>query len=231
MTEISPTERGVSMHRLVSGDDVARLARSAEQILSLIKAIDVRSDDRAKSSDEAVGCATTLRPHPNGRVDDDALVRTVKDVVRLHRLAPDFGATDLFGNKAWLVMLELFVAGRTGAAMPVTHVCLSLGGSQSSGMRCVADMERRTLIRSALDAKDARRRLIFLTPASEDLICRYLEDWIRERTAEPRKLQKSLGTSRAQDGQSDRHRFDHDFDAKKAPHPVASESGTENVLQ
>jgi hypothetical protein len=180
------------MRKVLASDDVARLARSAERLVRLAQAI----NERAMETESLV--VAPVYPAPLSRADSVAaesefLVRAAREALRLDRDRPQFGAPPLFQARAWPLMLELFIGECCGADTSVKTACLSVGGSQTSALRCILDLERLGVVESKPDEKDGRRRLLNLSANAR----REIQDYLERGTAEShRPIRVSLRMTR-----------------------------------
>jgi DNA-binding MarR family transcriptional regulator len=163
------------MRRVLANDDVARLARSAERLVRLAQAINERAKEWDGPEPQPVPVPAIAGPDLPA-VAAEPLVQAARDAIRAHRSRPDFGAPGMFHARAWPLMLELFIAESCGDDMPVKSACLALGGSQTSALRCILDLERLSVVESRSDEKDGRRRLLKLSASAR----RQLEDYLAQ---------------------------------------------------
>lgn len=117
----------------------------------------------------------------SSELPDGDLVAAASSLLRGLAKQPDFGAKDVVFNPAWQLLLELFVAQLEGRPVPVTNACLSLGTAQTTALRFLTDLERRSLIASVSDPADGRRRLIRLTPRVEAELRCYLQNAVEDQ--------------------------------------------------
>jgi hypothetical protein len=81
--------------------------------------------------------------------DSDAAL--VGDVARKafadrRRRARIAGTTDLFGEPAWDILLNLFIAACEGRRLSVAAVCADAGAPESTALRWIAVLEKRGMI-------------------------------------------------------------------------------------
>ncbi|WP_294306606.1 hypothetical protein [Sphingomonas yabuuchiae] len=206
------------MRRLIRDDDVARLVRAAERMARLAQDISERGSQETDASPDATPDIESPPPLPTEKLLDAS-----RQAIAAHLAQPDFDAPAIFRNPEWILMLELFAAGRTGVAVSVKSASLTLGGSPSSANRTLLDLERLGLIASASDEKDARRRLLTLTDRAESILYAYLSKQL-ERRMPPMRLSLKLSHAPSED------------DAALVSHEInspadASAPGMECILQ
>ncbi len=184
------------MRRAVMSDDVVRLVRAAQRMARLAQDIGERAQ-RDPDPPSLRGDGPVTHDVPAER-----LVHAAHDAMAAHRRQPDFGAPAIFRNPVWLLMLELFAARRTGAAVSVKAASLTLGSAASTANRTILDLERLGVIASLSDEKDARRRLLSLTADADAVLQRYLGQWI-ERREPALRLSMKLSQSNLDPQESD----------------------------
>jgi hypothetical protein len=73
----------------------------------------------------------------------DVARKTFADRRRRSQIA---GTGDLFGEPAWDILLNLFIAGCEGRRLSVAALCSDAGAPESTALRWIAVLERRGLI-------------------------------------------------------------------------------------
>ncbi len=89
------------------------------------------------------------------------------------RRAKWFGP-DLFGEPAWDILLDLFIATETGKQISVTSACIGAAVPLTTALRWLAMLETRCLIVRENDDKDARRSYVRLSDLGRELMTQYL---------------------------------------------------------
>jgi DNA-binding MarR family transcriptional regulator len=69
----------------------------------------------------------------------------------------------LFGEPAWDILLDLYIARKTRSTLQVSSVCAGAGVPSTTILRWIARLEREELITRVADKDDARRRHVSLT--------------------------------------------------------------------
>lgn len=87
------------------------------------------------------------------------------------------GIGGLFGEPAWDILLDVFIAQMTRRDIQVSSVCIEAGVPSTTILRWLARLEQEGLIYRASDNVDGRRRYVRLTPAGEDLMRRVLNSF------------------------------------------------------
>lgn len=76
----------------------------------------------------------------------------------------------LFGEPAWDILLDLFIADSRGVDIQVSSVCLDAGVPSTTILRWIARLEREALVYRIADSGDARRRYVRLTDQGKDMM-------------------------------------------------------------
>ena len=113
----------------------------------------------------------------DGHVDLDA--RNLSVALQLYeaRRRRDAAASikGLFGEPGWDILLDLFIARKTRAALQVSSVCAGAGVPSTTILRWIARLEREGLLSRTADQDDARRRYVSLTSKGLKLATELLE--------------------------------------------------------
>ncbi|MEP9357434.1 winged helix DNA-binding protein [Sphingomonas sp. KR3-1] len=85
------------------------------------------------------------------------------------------GNADLFGEPAWDILLDLFIAGEMGKQVSVTSACIGANTPPTTALRWLSLLEERGLVQRIPDLHDRRRALMRLTPKGDQSLRAYLE--------------------------------------------------------
>lgn len=94
----------------------------------------------------------------------------------------------LFGEPAWDILLDVFIAASRGQETQVSSVCIDAGVPSTTILRWIARLEREGLIYRQADTADARRRYVRLTPQGHALMERVLHAIIATGRPLPGKI-------------------------------------------
>jgi hypothetical protein len=75
-----------------------------------------------------------------------------------------FGVPDLFGEPAWDMLVDLFIAAEEGKRISVSSLCIASAVPMTTALRWIAILEARELISRSADSADARRFYLSLAP-------------------------------------------------------------------
>jgi hypothetical protein len=90
-----------------------------------------------------------------------------------------FGVPELFGEPAWDMLVDLFIASEEGKRISVSSLCIASAVPMTTALRWIAILETRNLILRTTDPVDARRFFISLAPETHSKIKTHFE---RERS-------------------------------------------------
>jgi len=81
--------------------------------------------------------------------------------------------SDLFGEPAWDLLLDLFVSSRESRPVSVTSACVAAGVPTTTALRWISVLEAKGLIVRENDPNDARRVHLRLTETANDKMLTY----------------------------------------------------------
>lgn len=117
---------------------------------------------------------------PIGAQDDDPDERILQNarVVARRRLLRRqlLGASDLFGEPAWDMLLDLFIQQCEGRLLPMSSLCLSADIPNSSAMKLIQRLCDAGLLERWPDPHDGRRSLIKISPDTEHRLRAYFAE-------------------------------------------------------
>ena len=74
-----------------------------------------------------------------------------------------FGSAELFGEPAWDILLDLYIAHAEGKPVSVSSACIGSASPATTGLRWLAVLTEHGLIAREADANDHRRIMVQLT--------------------------------------------------------------------
>ena len=89
------------------------------------------------------------------------------------RRAQLFGDDTLFGEPAWDILLDLFIAAIRQKRVAVTSACIGAAVPTTTALRWLKILEEKGLIAREEDAEDARRTFLRLSPVAYQLMVEY----------------------------------------------------------
>jgi len=96
---------------------------------------------------------------------------------RRARAAMFNGYSDLFGEPAWDLLLDLFIAREANRQVSVSSACIAADVPATTALRWLAILEQRGLVERRADAIDGRRIHIRLSDSAAAMMERWLELW------------------------------------------------------
>lgn len=86
-----------------------------------------------------------------------------------------FGVPDLFGEPAWDMLVDLFIAAEEGKQISVSSLCIASAVPMTTALRWITILEARELILRSADSVDARRFYLSLAPHAHAKIKMHFE--------------------------------------------------------
>jgi DNA-binding MarR family transcriptional regulator len=91
-----------------------------------------------------------------------------RHLLALYRARAKLFGEDLFVDPAWMMMLDLFVAYRTGRVVSVSSLCLASSAPPTTALRWINMMVERKIICRTPDANDLRRHNVTLSEQTRE---------------------------------------------------------------
>lgn len=117
-------------------------------------------------------------PHPEQRPlspPRTALAIARQTYALRRKRAAIFGNPDLFGEPAWDILLDLFIAQGEGKSVSVSSACIGSAAPATTGLRWLGVLADEGLVIRDNDPADLRRVLVRLTPAGQAAMERFFE--------------------------------------------------------
>ncbi len=90
-----------------------------------------------------------------------------------------FGDPDLFGEPAWDILLDLYVAHVDDKSVSVSSACIGSAAPPTTGLRWLGVLAEQGLILREQDAEDQRRILVRLSDTGLKAMDRYFEEAVK----------------------------------------------------
>lgn len=107
---------------------------------------------------------------------ETALEAAVRAYEERRKRGRHFENTQLFGEPAWDILLDLYIHQARNESVSVKSATIGSGASAATALRWLDVLDKEGLVRSEEDPSDNRRRLLRLTPEGYESITRYLEE-------------------------------------------------------
>lgn len=112
------------------------------------------------------------------------MAERARAIYRGRRLrAQVLGDDGLFGEPAWDLLLDLFIAEAEAKQLSVTAACIGAAVPTSTALRWIVILENRGLVRRENDPSDARRVFLYLTDDGKRRLTSYFMQLQREAAA------------------------------------------------
>ncbi|MBF9150198.1 MarR family transcriptional regulator [Novosphingobium jiangmenense] len=92
-----------------------------------------------------------------------------------------FGDPTLFGEPAWDILLDLFIAAKERKRLPVTSACIGAAVPATTALRWLTVLEEKGLIVRENDLSDARRVFVRLSSDGYEKMVSYFAEMAREQ--------------------------------------------------
>lgn len=160
-----------------NGIEADKLRSLAEDLQNLAAAL-FPAPDPLDPGDAASDLSLYTRVDPDDRLD---LVELARRAYRSRRLRSDvFKGDQLFGEPAWDMLLDLFIAEADHRPLSITAACIGAAVPTSTALRWLMVLEERGLVRRENDPSDARRVFIHLTSEGYTKMIAYFRSLQRE---------------------------------------------------
>lgn len=107
-------------------------------------------------------CGTPPDPGPLSAFEGAETERRVRNILRLRRRREALFGSDLFGEPAWDMMLELYAAELAGRRESVSGLCSVSGVPSTTALRWIKLLENAGWIGRQADPVDGRRSFLSL---------------------------------------------------------------------
>lgn len=137
--------------------DDAAAASPLQPLADELVAIAARLRDVAAVSDSAAPA------RPTGRSERRYLALARQAYALRRKRAVIFGNPELFGEPAWDILLDLYIAQAEGKPVSVSSACIGSASPATTGLRWLGVLAEEGLVLRENDPEDNRRVLVRLT--------------------------------------------------------------------
>lgn len=149
-----------------------RLIGIANELLAMARDLEMSAHDDAAAPARPTGpppapSAPTGQDHP---VWVELARQTYEDRRRRNKI---FQSEELFGEPAWDILLDLFIAAKERRRVSVTSACIGSAVPSTTALRWISILERQGLLSREADPGDARRVYVRLSPKGYEAMLEY----------------------------------------------------------
>jgi len=139
----------------------------------------IMSEDAISGRGGAPSRCTLRSPSPAPGDDEARILQNARIALRRRLLRRQLlGASDLFGEPAWDMLLDLFIHQAEGRSLSMSALCLSSGIPTSSAMKLIQRLCDAGLLERLPDPRDGRRSLIRISPDTRHRLRAYFAEGI-----------------------------------------------------
>lgn len=106
---------------------------------------------------------------------DSALL--AKLILRRRRSRKQFLPKEMFGEPAWDMLLDLFIAWHDGKNISISSACIASGAPATTALRWLSRLETLKLVERVSDDHDRRRVYVRITDEGAAAVRRWLSGW------------------------------------------------------
>lgn len=105
-----------------------------------------------------------------------AILNAAKITYSLRRSRSNLFKDDsLFGEPAWDILLDLFIADLKGVSLSISDACIGSASAQTTALRWIGVLQESEIVARSRDPRDARRAHLSLTDKGFNLMQTYFE--------------------------------------------------------
>jgi hypothetical protein len=132
--------------------------------------------------DELSRIVARLRTNPDGQIGEAGKWKTeaafARHLLWERRTRDRAFISNVFGEPAWDMMLDLFAAHEEGRSVSVSSICIAAAVPQTTALRWLAVLEAHGYVLRKNDPRDRRRVFVDLAPATADSVKTLLRLWM-----------------------------------------------------
>ena len=147
-----------------------RLIGIANELLAMARELEMATQDDAVAGRSAGAPAHSSPAGQDHPVWVELARQTYDDRRRRNKI---FHSEELFGEPAWDILLDLFIAAKERRRVSVTSACIGSAVPSTTALRWISILERQGLLTREADPGDARRVYVRLSPAGYEAMLEY----------------------------------------------------------
>ena len=146
-----------------------RLIGIANELLAMARELEMAAHDGSPNlvSQHSPTPHAASKDHP---VWVELARQTYEDRRRRNKI---FQSDELFGEAAWDILLDLFIAAKERRRVSVTSACIGSAVPSTTALRWISILERQGLLAREADPGDARRVYVTLSPRGYEAMLEY----------------------------------------------------------
>jgi len=147
-----------------------RLIGIANELLAMARELEMVTPGGAPP----LPAASATAPAPAAGQDHPVWVELARQTYEdRRRRTKIFQSEELFGEPAWDILLDLFIAAKERRRVSVTSACIGSAVPSTTALRWISILERQGLLTREADPGDARRVYVRLSPPGYEAMLKY----------------------------------------------------------
>lgn len=147
-----------------------RLIGIANELLAMARELEMVTQGGAPP----LPAASATAPAPAAGQDHPVWVELARQTYEdRRRRTKIFQSEELFGEPAWDILLDLFIAAKERRRVSVTSACIGSAVPSTTALRWISILERQGLLTREADPGDARRVYVRLSPPGYEAMLKY----------------------------------------------------------
>jgi hypothetical protein len=147
-----------------------RLIGIANELLAMARELEMASQDGSAAHPASGGAAPSAATGQDHPVWVELARQTYDDRRRRSKI---FQSEELFGEPAWDILLDLFIAAKERRRVSVTSACIGSAVPSTTALRWISILERQGFLSREADPGDARRVYVRLSPRGYEAMLEY----------------------------------------------------------
>lgn len=147
-----------------------RLIGIANELLAMARELEITAHDELAPARAAIGTPAPAAAGQDHPVWVELARQTYEDRRRRTKI---FQSDELFGEPAWDILLDLFIAAKERRRVSVTSACIGSAVPSTTALRWISILERQGLLTREADPGDARRVYVRLSPRGYEAMLEY----------------------------------------------------------
>ena len=161
-----PPRPGNLTTKLADRDHLRRLSRQANRIASTLAKLSTASESEAEES----------RIFAPSEDLPEVSLEQIQAAIAARRLRQRYFASELFGDPAWDMLLELLHAEIGGFQVSVSSLCAAAGVPPTTALRWLKNMTKQGIFLRRSDPDDGRRVFVELAPDASRAMRNYFAE-------------------------------------------------------